>query len=131
MYGRVTENSVSTRVLGNLQGNVSRLGKLQEQLSNGKLINRPSDSPTGTVSSMQLRQEMRRIEQHSRNVADGIAWLSPVDTALTSTLGRLNRVNDITLQGMNTGAMGPEAREALAVEVDNIRESLIAVANTR
>lgn len=131
MYGRVTENSVSTRVLGNLQGNLSRLGRLQDQLSNGKLINRPSDSPTGTVSSMQLRQEMRRMEQHSRNIDDGKGWLSTVDTALTSTLSQLHRVNDVTLQGMNTGAMSAEARAALAVEVENIRDSLIGVANTR
>jgi flagellar hook-associated protein 3 FlgL len=131
MYARVTENSVSGRVLANLQGNLSRLGKLQEQLSSGKAISRPSDSPTGTVSAMQLRQETRRIEQYGRNIDDGIGWLSTIDTALTSSLSQLRRVNDITLQGMSTGSIGPDAREALAVEVENIRASLLAVANTQ
>jgi flagellar hook-associated protein 3 FlgL len=131
MQTRVTENSVSARVLANLQGNLSRVGKLQEQLSNGKLITRPSDSPTGTVSAMQLRQEMRRVEQHGRNIDDGMGWLSTIDGSLTSTLDQLHRVNDIALQGMSSGSVSTESREALAVEIDNIRASLLQVSNTQ
>ena len=131
MYTRVTENSVSSRVLGNLQGNLNRLGRLQEQLSSGKQITRPSDSPTGTVSAMQLRQETRRVEQYGRNIDDGMGWLSTTDTTLTSTLDQLHRVNDIALQGMSSGSVSTSSREALAVEVDNIRASLLQVANTR
>lgn len=131
MYARVTENAVSTRTLNNLQGNLSRFGKLQEQLSSGKLINKPSDSPTGTVSAMQLRQETRAIEQFGRNIHDGMGWLSTIDTALTSTLEQVRRVGDVALQGLNSGSVSPESREALAVEVDNIRASLLQIANTR
>src|ERR1044072_9986812 len=104
MLSRVTENSISTKVLSNLQGNLARMGKIQDQLSNGKLISKPSDSPTGTVSAMQLRQEMRRIEQYDRNIDDGMGWLSTIDTTLLKTLDHIHRVSDVTLQGMSTGA---------------------------
>ena len=43
---RVTDGSITTRVLANLQRNVARSAKIQEHLSSGKQINRPSDSPT-------------------------------------------------------------------------------------
>lgn len=128
---RVTDGSISARVVRNLQLNLAKSGNIQEQLSSGKLINRPSDSPTGTVSAMELRSEMRTVDQYVRNTDDGMAWLGTVEDALTSTLSQAARVRELTLQGMSAGTNGsPHAREALAVEVENIRESLISVANT-
>jgi flagellar hook-associated protein 3 FlgL len=128
---RVTTNSITTQVLANLHRNMARGGQLQEQLSSGKTINRPSDSPTGTVSSMQLRGDQRTMEQYSRNADDGIAWLSTLDTTLTGALTQVNRVRDLTLQGLSSGTTSAESREALAVEIDSIREGLIATANTK
>ena len=53
--GRVTERSIHTRVLANLQRNLAKGSHIQDQLSSGKQISRPSDSPAGTVSALQLR----------------------------------------------------------------------------
>jgi flagellar hook-associated protein 3 FlgL len=108
------------------------MARLQEQLSSGKQISRPSDSPTGTVSAMQLRAEVRATEQYARNADDGLGWLGTLDGTLTSTIDQTRRVRDLTLQGMSSGAgSSPAARAALAAEVTNIRESLIGLANTR
>lgn len=129
---RVTDGAVSARVLKNLQHNLAKVSDLQEQLSSGKLINRPSDSPTGTVSAMQLRGETRTEQQYLRNTEDGIGWLGTLDQALTSSLTQVGRVRDLMLQGMSAGTGGSvEAREALAVEVDNIRDAMISLGNTR
>jgi flagellar hook-associated protein 3 FlgL len=129
MQMRVTESSITTRVLANLQRNVARSAKIQEHLSSGKQINRPSDSPTGTVSSMQLRGESRINEQYSRNADDGLGWLGTVDNTLTQSLSQVNRARDLTIQSQS-GTSTPQSREALAVEIDNIRASLIGAANT-
>jgi flagellar hook-associated protein 3 FlgL len=131
MYTRVTHRSITTTALAGLQGNLDRLGKLQQQLSSGRLISVPSDSPTGTVTALQLRGEMRTNEQYARNAQDGVGWLGTIDTAIVSSLGSLKRVNVLTLQGITTGAQGPQAREALAAEVEQIRDGLVQIANTR
>jgi flagellar hook-associated protein 3 FlgL len=128
---RVTGNSIASRVLVNLQQNLSRVGTLQEQLSSGKLINRPSDSPTGTVSAMQLRSEMRSLDQYGRNSDDGLSWLGTLDSTISDSLSEVNRARELTLRGMSAGVSGSSsAREALAVEIDNIRSAMIATANT-
>jgi flagellar hook-associated protein 3 FlgL len=128
----VTDGAISARVLKNLQHNLGRVSDLQEQLSSGKLLNRPSDSPTGTVSAMQLRGDVRSEQQFVRNTEDGIGWLGTLDTALTSSVTQVGRVRDLMLQGMSAGAAGSaEGREALAVEVDNIRQALVSLANTK
>lgn len=128
---RVTDRSIAMNVLAGLQGNLSRIGDSQQQLSSGKLIARPSDSPTGTVSAMQYRGDLRRLEQYVRNADDGLGWLGTVDHTLTSTLEQVRKARDLTLQGMSAGvADAPNAREAIAVEIENLRDSLIGLANT-
>jgi flagellar hook-associated protein 3 FlgL len=128
---RVTENSIHTRVLANLQRNIAKSEKIQDQLSSGKQITRPSDSPTGTISSMQLRTESRANEQYVRNADDGLGWLSSVENTLSTTSALINRVRDLTVQGLNSGSNSPASNEALASEIDQIRESLISLANTK
>jgi flagellar hook-associated protein 3 FlgL len=128
--GRVTEGSIHTRVLANLQRNMAKGAQIQDQLSSGKQINRPSDSPTGTVTSMQLRSEARSNERYARNADDGLGWLSTVEASLSSTSALVNRARDLTLQALNGTTSGTQAGEALAVEIDQIRESVIAQANT-
>jgi flagellar hook-associated protein 3 FlgL len=129
---RVTESSITAKVLGGLQSNMSKLGKYQEQLSTGKQISRASDNPGGTLAAMQLRTDTRTFDQYSRNAHDGIAWLGTIDTALTGAIEQVHRVRNLVIEGMSSGAAGsPDAREAIAIEVDNIRASLIGVANTK
>lgn len=129
--GRVTESSIHTRVLNNLQRSISKGQKIQEQLSSGKQINRPSDSPTGTVSSMQLRGESRANQQYSRNADDGVGWLSTLDSTLTSASTLVNRARDLTVQGLSSGSNSVQSNEALASEIDQIKSSLVGYANTK
>ena len=129
--GKVTESSIHTRVLNNLQRNIAKGQKIQEQLSSGKQINRPSDSPTGTVSSMELRGESRAVQQYSRNADDGLGWLSTLDKTLTGASTLVNRARDLTVQGLSSGSNSGQPAEALAAEIDQITSSLIGYANTK
>jgi flagellar hook-associated protein 3 FlgL len=127
---RVTQHTIATNSLANLQTNLGRVSQLQEQMTSGKVINRPSDSPTGTVSALGLRGEIRTTEQYSRNANDAVSWLGTQDSTLTSINDVLQRVRVLTLQGSNDGALGPAAREALATEVKSLRETTRGLANT-
>jgi flagellar hook-associated protein 3 FlgL len=127
---RVTQHTIATSSLANLQANLGRVSQLQEQMTSGKVINRPSDSPTGTISALDLRAQIKGAEQHSRNADDGLAWLTTADTTLSSVNAVLQRVRVLTLQGLNTGATGPDARAALASEVSSLRDSVLGLANT-
>jgi len=127
---RVTHNSIAANVLANLQGNINRLGETQQRLASGKQISKPSDSPAATVSVMELRSEIAASKQYARNADDGLGWLNTADSALQSTSELITRARSLVLQGMSTGAQGPEARAALADEIREIRSALLSVANT-
>jgi len=128
---RVTQRSLGARALSGLQTQLGQLGRIQEQLSSGRLIAKPSDSPTGTVVAMQSRGEIRANEQYGRNASDGLGWLGMADTTLMSSLTSIRRVRDLALQGASTGSSSQTSREALAQEVDSLRDGLLQLANTQ
>ncbi|HEY0487249.1 MAG TPA: flagellar hook-associated protein FlgL [Mycobacteriales bacterium] len=131
MYTRITQRSIQSTSLAGLQLNLGKLGDLQQQLSSGKLITKPSDSPSDSVSILELQSEIRANQQYSRNADDGIGWLNTIDNALSGAMDNLHRVRDLTLQGMSTGAADAQAREAIATEVDQIRQGLIQTGNAQ
>lgn len=127
--GRVTQRMLTEGSLANLQRNLGQLAALQEQLSTGRVINRPSDNPTGTTAAMRIRTSVSDQGQYARNAQDGLGWLSQVDSTLDGVTVAVRRARDLALQGANTGAMGQQARDALAIEIDGVREQLLGQAN--
>jgi len=128
---RVTHRTMQESTLANLQRNLTSMSSLQERLSTGKNINRASDDPTGTVSVLQLRQDLRAAEQYSRNADDGLAWLTTIDTALQTTSAQLRKAQDLTLSALNQGAQSEDSRAAIALELRGIKDSVLGLANTK
>lgn len=130
-FTRVTQNMMSQRSLQGLHVSLDRLAKLQEQLSTGRVLNRPSDSPTDTTAAMRVRASLAETKQFARNAADGQGWLTQIDSTLQSMVSQTRRARDLALQGVNAGSASTTSREALALEVEQLRDSLISLANTR
>ena len=127
---RVTQNMLVDRSVGSLQGGLARLAKVQEQLSTGRVLNRPSDSPTDTTAAMRMRSSITDQNQYVRNAEDGLGWLGLVDQSLTSVTDQVRRARELALQGASSGTASANAREALATEIDGIRSALVAEGNT-
>lgn len=128
---RMTQNMMSRQSFSGMQTAMSRVAQAQEQLTTGRLINRPSDDPTGATSAMRIRSSLSTQQQLVRNADDAVGWLDQTDGTLGTMGTQISRARDIALQGANSGAMGPEARAALATEVDQIRAGLISSANSQ
>jgi flagellin-like hook-associated protein FlgL len=127
---RITQRAVALTSLQGLNRNLDAVGKLQQQLTSGRLINAPSDSPTGTNKAMQTRAEQAAVAQQGRNISDAKGWLEQGDSTLREILDTTRRVRDLTVQGLNTGAVSDASQQALATEVASLREGLLALANT-
>ncbi len=126
---RVTQHMMMDRSYASLQTGLGRLAKTQEQLSTGRIINRPSDSPTDATSAMRIRASLSDQKQYARNAQDGIGWLGQIDSTLTQVSGQIQAAKELALRGANAAVGSQQAREALAVEVDQIRQGMINDAN--
>lgn len=129
MTVRVTQSMLNRTFLQNLSRNLASLDKLQNQLSSGRKIAKPSDDPVVAVRGMTYRSALVEIEQFKRNVDEGLTWLETTDKALDEATNLLQRARELLVRGLN-GAMTAEDRAAMAKEIAQIKEQLGNVANT-
>ena len=113
---RVTHQTLMMSAQRNLETNKTNLARVQDQASDLKKITKPSDDPTGTASSLQVRGQQAATAQYERNIDNGRGWLATADSALSNSTSILRRVKDLTIQGAN-GTMTPAARESIAADV--------------
>ncbi|AGK55380.1 flagellar hook-associated protein FlgL [Bacillus sp. 1NLA3E] len=121
---------LNQNLLVNLQRSDRAMEKLQNQLSSGKKINRPSDNPVIAVRSMDYRSSLNDISQFKSNADDGISWMTTTDEALDEVTSVLQRVRELTVKGLN-GTSGTTDRSAIADEIDQLKEHLGEVANSQ
>ena len=116
MITRVTHQSTQRAAVTNLQATQSRLAQLQERASSGKMITKASDDPAKAADAMALRKEQQASAQYSRNIQDGVSWLTSIDTAINTSVAYLNRVRDLTVRGATLEEAFLSLTEAAALE---------------
>jgi len=126
---RVTYNMIANNVLRNLSSNLTRLEKLQNQLSSGKKIIKPSDDPVSTSRLIELKSTLNANKQYSRNIDFLKTELNVADKALQDISSTLTRIKELAVRGANE-TLSQEDRNAIAKEVDQLIDHLIQIGNT-
>lgn len=126
---RVTSEMMVTGSLRRLQGRLERYERAQTALASGRWINRPSDDPAQASRGLSLRAAMSAAEQHLRASADAQSLVDRADGELQSASAVLQRIRDLAVAAGTPS--NDDAREALALEVGQLREQLVGIANTR
>lgn len=129
MLTRVTNQMTALQSQQHLQAGSVRLAQAQERATSLDKLSRPSDDPTATAEALRVKSLQSALAQHTRNVADGDGWLSTTDSALIAADSLMAKVRELTLQGAN-GSLSPNAKEAVAVELEGLKADLLGVANT-
>jgi len=127
---RITQRSITDTALRGLQGNLSRLQELQNQLSSGRRIGGPSDDPSGAASAMTFRSQRAQSEQHLRNIDHATGRLTATDDALTNMSDRLRAVREMMIQS-RSGAMNADARSTLGSQITSVRSEVVDLYNSR
>ena len=127
---RVTQSMLSNNMLRNLSSNYNKMGKLQDQLTTQKRITRPSDDPVVAMLGLGYRDSLNKVQQYSRNISEATNWLDSTDDAISQGVKVLQRIRELTVQASN-GTYEEAQREAIAVEVDQLKEQLETIAQTQ
>lgn len=130
MTSRIADLSLSQNAIQQLQASLSGISDLQNQASTGKKLNKPSDSPVDIGQSLQLRSDLNRNAQLSNNISDAEGWLGTTDSTLGQIVTQLQQVNTLVLQAAN-GSSDQNARDAIANQIDQIRQGVIGLANSQ
>jgi flagellar hook-associated protein 3 FlgL len=128
---RVTDGSTKYGSLYGIESANSRLQKLTEQMSTGNQITKPSDDPSNTVRALQLRGDIKRKTQYSNSAQDAIGWMSASDSAYTQIVSMAQKARTLVVQGLNTGVNSTTSNQAIADQIDSLRQAIFQVANTQ
>ena len=126
---RVSNQSVSLRLLTSIQTAQTRLSDTQERVTTGKRINRPSDDPFGTSRSMADHASMDLIAQYQRTITLAHAELGSTEAALSSLGDVIQRASELAVQA-DSSSIDSGGRRQIAAEVNQLLSEAITLGNT-
>jgi flagellin len=101
-----------------------------ERLSSGSRINRAADDAAGLAISQNLRAQVGGLGQAIRNTQDGIGVVRTADGALETATAVLQRMRDLAVQGANDGGLTDPAKQAIQLEIDQLKAELTRIGET-
>lgn len=130
MAFRVADSTSRNTNVERINTQRARLSVLQERITSGKRINRPSDDPSGAAAVIRLKTNQSEIEQFKRSANFANQRLTAADDVLGGYENILERVKTLVSQGLSDTAT-QTAKNALATEIEAMRGRILNVANTK
>ena len=106
-----------------------KLGNVQEQVTSGRTINRPSDAPSDAARVLDLRESIAYAQQYQNNASKGRTLLGSAESALTAMEDIFSRMASLGVQ-MSNATVSAEDRDAAAEEVRGAKQHLLDLMNT-
>ena len=126
---RVSTTQIYTQGLKAFGDQQAKLVKLQEQISTGTRINKPSDDPAASSRILELEQTLKLNEQYQVNINLAEQRLNLEETTLTSVGNILQRIRELAIQA-NNASQDAVSREAISFEIEELNQELLSLANT-
>jgi flagellar hook-associated protein 3 FlgL len=125
---RITTGMTQRNILADLNRVNERLNRTQQKVASNKEITRPSDDPFNTSRALALRTSMESTQQYQRNIQDAQGWQEAAEIALADITDAIHRAIELTT-GAASDTAPPEARKAVAAEIDQLIEGVKQNAN--
>lgn len=131
---RITNQMVNNNLLKNINRHQVDMDEVQNQISTGQKIRRPSDDPGLATNQIAFRSRLYELNQYQKNMDDSKSRLDMIDGNLDRVTDILQRLRELTVQAANgtyQGDKGFELDVAIGKEVDELLKGLVEIANGR
>lgn len=112
-----------------VQTAAGQVARARQQVMSGKRLEKASDDPAAMQRSVEGRGEIRTLETYARTADSAMAKLTALDTTLSAVVDKLTQARVATLSARGTTVL-PAQREAAALTLEGIRDSLVGDLNT-
>jgi flagellar hook-associated protein 3 len=124
---RISDLSFTNTYLNNINVLKNHLSQLNVQISTGKNINKPSDSPTGTSQILRMNGQISQIDTYSNNIQNSLSFANETSFAMESIQSEL--VNVLTNLTSVQNAANTDLN-SFADQVDLSLQSILNSANS-
>jgi flagellar hook-associated protein 3 FlgL len=121
---------VSDTTIRNARANLAKLEQLQNQITSGKQLTRPSDDPAGVARTMGYNTDIASGETYLRTMDNSMSWLNATDDALGQAGNLLQRARELAVEGANGGTMTTGDMQNIGAEIDNLLKQMIVTGNS-
>lgn len=108
----------------------ARADVLNTQIAGGKKLTAPSQDVVAYNRLATIARTNADGAVYASNLTLAQSMLQQSDTTLSAVTTRIQRAQELTVQAAN-GTLDDDARKTIAIELSDIREDLVGLANTR
>ena len=129
-FTRVTNTLQSNMLLGSMNSSMRKILELEGQISSGYRILKPSDDPLGANRTLEIQSMLDEIARYRENIQTADHRLSSTESALRNLDDLLDSAKTIMLREVGSSST-TDTRANSAIEIDNILEQALSLANSR
>jgi flagellar hook-associated protein 3 FlgL len=126
---RTPTASTFDQMVESMQTQQSSITQLQNEISSGLRVNKPSDDPTAAAQAVRVRSENARLDAEQRMVDYAKSVLQTADGAVGSAQNQVQSARSLLLQAANSTNSASD-RAAIAQQLQAARDQLLSIANT-
>ncbi len=127
---RTSSANTYDAAIRNIGARQTDLSALQENLTSGKRVVRPSDDPTSAAIAERALTRISRIATDQRALASQKDAIAQAESTLGSATDAMQRFRELVVSAGN-GAHSAAERRSIANEMQGLREQVFALSNTK
>ncbi|KLR59625.1 flagellar hook-associated protein FlgL [Diaphorobacter sp. J5-51] len=129
-FYRVSTANMYDATLRNLSARQKTLVDLQENLTAGKRVVRPSDDPVAAAQAERALTRISRIQTEQRALDVQRNAIAQAESTLGDAVGLVQEIRQLVVAA-GGGALKPEDRKTYANQIQSLREQLTQVINRK
>jgi flagellar hook-associated protein 3 FlgL len=127
---RITDRVLQNNLTSNLASITERLYNNETKVLTNKSINKPSDNPVDTMTSLNIRTKLSEIDQYKRNINRSQTLLQNSETVISELNDLVEQVHTLTVQGASDNYSSQD-KVSISYEVNQILEQVFNLSNNR
>ncbi|GAC05504.1 flagellar hook-associated protein FlgL [Paraglaciecola chathamensis] len=127
---RISTGQLYDRSIRAVLDNQDDLSDVQQQLSTGKKLLRPSDDPVGSAQVIRLTEEIDLIAQYNKNNNLLTNSVEQEETILGNVTDNIQKARQLMIQAGN-GILDVNDRKAISIEIGQIRDQIFDAMNSQ
>ncbi|RRK02751.1 flagellin [Opitutaceae bacterium TAV3] len=126
---RTSTLTTTHRLIDQLTRLSERQTRLQNQVATGQRVTVPGDDPAAVGRILSNQMEQRQVAQYQNNASKALEYSEATYSTLSDLKGISDRAGELATLG--AGATSTDAMTAYAVELDQLIQQALDLANTR
>jgi len=129
MNPRISTAMTHQRSVQQMQAIWARIGHLDLQMSSKKNLLTAKDDPVSADTIQRLDRSVAALDQYTKNTNNVQSRLGLQDNAMNDMVQVMTRIKDLTIQA-HSGTRSDEDRQIIAHEIEQLKDSLVDLANS-